>query len=138
MNNIEKFIGVWVLDSSKNEYQTFNPPKSGQYTISVLDGNNLEFKMDWTDSKDKCFNANYSSLVDGGKQPYDNPDIADFIETKIISENIMQTSTYKNEKVTSIGIRELSKDNMTMIVSQESLLPSEKSVINKSVYYKKL
>lgn len=135
---IDYFIGKWIMDSNKNEYDTQKPPKSGSYTISLIEGKKLLFSMEWIDFIGKELEAFYTTYVDGKKHAYENSDVADFIETKMLSPNIMETITYKNEKINSKGTRELINENKTMLVTQTIFLPGEKEIVNKSVYNKQV
>ena len=135
MSKLDKFLGVWELDSSQNIYQTPTAPKKGSYEVILLETNTLKFEMHWTDADDHEHEASYTSIVDGNQYPYENPELADFIETTLLNEFIMQTASYKDGKLLSKGTRELVDNNRTMLVSQETFLPGQ-TIVNKSIYYK--
>lgn len=138
MLNPDMFIGKWILDVALNNYETPNAPKKGTYTISKVSNDILRFDMEWISFDDQNMEASYLSHIDGKKHPYENPEIADFTETTLISEKIMQTCTYKDGHLTSKGLRELSDDNNDLHIIQQYLTPDGHTISNRSVYHRSI
>ncbi len=135
---LDHFLGVWVLDASKNDYVAPTAPVAGTYTISCLEGEHLLFQMQWADKDQQTHQAQYSSCIDGKQYPYENPQLAEFISSSLVLPDVMETLTFKDGKINSRGIRKLSKDLTTLYVEQIMYLPDGQELVNKSEYRRKL
>jgi hypothetical protein len=133
MATLDDFIGTWVLDPAQNNYQTPNAPQAGTYTISIIEGCTLQFDMEWVDEQGNTKTAQYTSIFDGKQYPYENPDVADYVQSQLLDDT-MQSDSYKSGRIISNGKRQLINDGTELLVTQRYVLADGLAFSNTSVY----
>ncbi len=132
--SFDNFLGKWVI--SESHYEMGTPPQSGSYTISIEKDTTLRFDMEWIDSQGQSHSMYYLSNVDGEMHKYENKSVADYVKSTLVNPRRMLTSSFKDDKETSVASRDVSEDGQEMIVLQSGFLPTGEKFTNKSIYVK--
>ena len=133
----DAFLGHWEMDPAENRYEAGQPPQSGSYTIEP-DGESYLFKMAWTNVEGQPFEMEYRTTPDGIVYPYENPAVADTIQTTRVDAYTLDTETTKAGKVIAAGRRVLSPDGQTMTITQSGFRPDGTRFLNRSLYRRKI
>lgn len=129
------FIGKWLLLADRSEYATGTPPSSATYSFAAGANNYLEVSIQWTDHEGKAFDVDYVTIPDGLKKPYENPEIADEVMSEFVSENQLDSYTYKSGEVIAYASRVIDSNGI-MKVTQRFYTPDGKQLDNIQYYEK--
>ncbi len=133
--DVTQFLGTWV--NQENEYEFGQPPADASYTISQLSSDELQFDMSWLDANNQRQLMSYTSVLDGQKHPYEPQEIADQVQTTLITANRMETRSYKNGHEVAFASRAVQANGQHMEVIQQITQADGTVLTNKSLYYKK-
>lgn len=123
MTLITPFLGIWVLQPERSEYQLGQPPAQGRYTL-VPEAEQVRVVMEWTDTAGKTFQQAYYSIPDGQDHPYaDNPAV-DSVSMTVVSPLRLDTDAKKGGQMISHAARELIDDGQTMKITMTTYTPS--------------
>lgn len=131
----DAFLGLWVMDAAKNDYEAGTPPLSGSYRIED-EGGSYKFTMTWTAANGESYQMDYRTIPDGQAHPFENPAQVDAIRTTRVDERTLDTESIKGDAVIAYGRRVLSADGQTMFITQSGNRPDGTRFENRSVYLK--
>ena len=134
MVSIDKFLGKWELVADASEYKLGSPPSSGTYEI-IADGDNLTFKIAWSDSEGNDHEMAYSEICDGEFHDYPFIEIADEICLSLKSDNLLESAAKKKGEIVLSAKRELISDSLLKVTMSGPLANS--TVYSNVALYKK-
>jgi len=134
MKGIDTFLGKWMLNPDRSNYELGEPPQSGTYEILEKD-QILTFKMAWKDSAGDHHEMEYSEICDGKFHEYPVKEIADELCLRLKSESLLESIAKKGGKIVLSAKRELITDT-EMKVTMSGRMPEGKSYDNVSWYSK--
>ena len=117
-----KFIGEWILQPEKSEYDFGNTPLNATYTFRAIEGDKLKVTIDWKNFDESEQSISYVINPDGCMYEYDGGDVADTVKAEFRSQNILETSVFKNGRLMAFASREII-DRNEMKVVQTSYTP---------------
>lgn len=139
--SIERFLGIWDLDTDASAYELGAPPARGTYQL-VMEENaepgQVAVVMDWTDTAGKDFHLVYFMTPDGQDHPYADSPAVDAVATTLVDAQTLDTVSKKDGQVVARGLRELSEDGMMMKVTQSGKTPDGGAFQNIAFYLKRL
>ncbi|MCB0032531.1 MAG: hypothetical protein KDE51_00810 [Anaerolineales bacterium] len=133
MPTIDKFLGLWTLESG--DYELGQPPQEGTYEISMLEDNKVNFAMNWTDQAGETHSMSYAEIADGEVHAYENQAIADEISLTLESDTVLNSVARKEGAVVLTAVRELVSDNKMKVV-MSGMLPDGRPYHNIAFYKK--
>ncbi len=133
----DAFLGIWVLDPARSDYEFGQPPKSGVYHIST-DGERYRMDIAWTDQADQEFEVSYEAIPDGVEYPYEAAPAADRVSVSMtrVDERTLDSASFKDGKQIAYARRVLSADGTFMTITQSGLDGHGREYSNLSVYEK--
>jgi len=130
-----KFIGEWILQPEKSEYDVGNAPLNATYTFRAIEGDKLEVTIDWKNFDESEQSISYVINPDGCMYEYDGGDVADMVKAEFRSQNILETSVFKNGRLMAFASREIIDKNEMKVV-QTSYTP-DGGKFDKVQFYKR-
>ncbi|MEM8862715.1 MAG: hypothetical protein AAGD96_30770 [Chloroflexota bacterium] len=131
---IEKYLGKWIMDTSRSNYQLGDPPQKGTYDI-IQEDDRLVFLMDWVDQAGDQKQMSFSEICDGEFHPYHNSPAVDEIQLQLMDGPILQSLAKKDGIIIMEAQRELLSEQL-MKVTMGGPLPDGSSYQNISFYEK--
>jgi hypothetical protein len=131
---IKPFLGTWVLDPSKCQYEHGDPPRSATYRIR-LNGSEVAFALESVLSDGWVASYTYSIVPDGRDRPSPDPDLGDTMMTRVI-DRTLETVCRRNGLVVLHNVRTLSDDGKTLAVSRAGVTQLGVAYRNRSVYFR--
>jgi hypothetical protein len=130
-----KFIGEWILQPEKSAYDVGNAPLSASYIFRAIEGDKLAVTIDWKNFDESEQSISYVINPDGCMYGYDGGDVADMVKAEFRSQNILETSVFKNGGLMAFTWREIINNN-EMKVLQTSYV-SDGGQFDKVQFYKR-
>ena len=128
------FFGTWELEPSSCQYAVGQPPQEGRYQIHAAN-DELRFVISWKDSGGHPNQMEFTALPDGQRHPFQNPALADAMQFGYKNTTILESWSFKDEKILGYTKREIINMGTKMIVTQEVETPTSK-LINRATYKK--
>lgn len=130
-----KFIGEWILQPEKSLYDVGKAPLNATYSFRSIENGKLEVLIDWQNFDESEQSISYVINPDGCMYEYDGGEVADMVKAEFISQNILETSVFKNGRLVAFASREI-LDKNEMKVVQTSYTP-DGSKFDKVQFYKR-
>lgn len=135
-NEVDPFIGTWVLDPNQSQYQYGNPPVKGSYKISTK-VDQYVFEMKWETQDGTEHEMSFQAMPDGVERPYyDDPAVADSIRLTRIDRLTLDSETRKGGDITARASRQINEEENTMKVVQTGKTPDGQQYTNITYYAK--
>lgn len=112
------FLGEWKLQPERSEYTHGTPPRKATYEFKNLSETDLEVCISWTDGEGKRFKVRYQLTPDGKKRTYENPAVADEVMSEFASDNVLNSSTFKNGRLTAFATRVIDEHGEMKVVQR--------------------
>ena len=132
---VNNFIGEWILQPGKSKYDVGNPPLNATYTFRAIEGGKLRVTIDWQNFDESKQSLSYVINPDGLMHEYDGGDLADMVKAEFRSQNILETSVFKNGRLMALASREIIDKNEMKVVQTSYILDGGK--FNKVQFYKR-
>lgn len=114
----ENFIGKWVLLPDESKYENGVPPKEATYTFKKGEAKSLHVIIEWTDIEKKEFSIEYKITPDGQKRKFENPQIADEVMSEFVTQNQLNSYTYKAGKIIAFASRIIDKNGKMEVIQR--------------------
>lgn len=128
-----RFLGDWALDPTSCRYEQGAAPKTGRERIS-LEGDEIVFAMDWTDSEGNILSAVFRGRPDGTPVPFEGGPLADSICLAAPTVGALTISAFRDGMLIMVADRTLSRDGAIMHLHQKVYLPDGTAPSNHADY----
>jgi len=126
------YLGTWILVPELCLYEEGNPPVSGIYRISQLDGD-VRISIDWEAQDGMKHQIEFQAPDSGAKQPSNNPGTSHFSITRV-SPLILDSHAYAGEEEVAYARRRASGDGLLLATVQAGRRANGRSFRNFQVY----
>ena len=133
MTKPDPFLGTWELIPDQSRYEFGRPPASGTYRITANE-TGYSFIIHWTTADGQPMNAAYDAIPDGQQHPYENTAVADAVSLTRVSEQQLDSASFKAGRQIAHASRVLSADGQTMTITQSGRMPDGTPFSNHSLY----
>jgi hypothetical protein len=127
------FLGTWVLEPGSCQYEQGDPPRAGTYRIAER-GDELAFRVDWTDAEGHEQSVEFGGVPDGVAVPFDGGALADALSITAVSERELRSAAFKDGVELMIAQRQLDETGAAMRVVQVVRLPDGSAPANVAIY----
>lgn len=131
------FLGTWVLIPESCEFGQGDPPVSGLYRIEER-GDQLVFRIDWTDGSGEHHHVELAGRPDGVPVPFAGGDAVDALSIEAVSPRELRSSGYWRGEELMVAQRQLDDTGMAMRVTQVVRFLDGTRLANVSVYRRQL
>ena len=131
----DAFLGTWLLDPTRCDYEFGEPPDSGSYRLEATETGYL-ISMTWITAAGEAHSMAYKATPDGKQYPYENPAVAEAASMTRVGERQLDSATFKGGQQIAHAARFLSADEQSMTVIQSGFGPDGKGFRNTAVYIK--
>ncbi len=129
--NIESYLGTWVLIPELCVYQSGSPPIEGRYALAKY-GGRIEFLIQWRDGDGQSHSLEFGGPLDGQKHPSKAPGISTLCYEEI-DERTLDSTAFDGDTPRMYARRVASLDGSLLAVSQV-IYGDEGAVTNFQVY----
>ena len=132
------FLASWQLFPERCDFESGNPPKSGNYKIeSIENGHALSVSINWVNLENEAFYTQYSIIPDDTERAFNNPELADTIQASIVNASTMVTIFRKSGQCILTVTHEI-LPNGYLKITQEGMNPDNQPFKNIEIYHKQL
>lgn len=132
-DKIGPFLGTWILDTAKSDFEQGDPPKSA--TIKIEDEFGMAtFSMNTVAADGEVTNDSFSGMPDGPEVKLGKSGLVDAMRLVFKDDNTLVSEARRGGLTIMKAERSLSQDRQTMTVTQTVHLVDIASFTNVSVY----
>lgn len=132
-DKIGPFLGTWILDTAKSDFEQGDPPKSA--TIKIEDEFGMAtFSMNTVAADGEVTNDSFSGMPDGPEVKLGKSGLVDAMRLVFKDDNTLVSEARRGGLTIMKAERALSDDRQTMTVTQTVHLVDVASFTNVSVY----
>ncbi len=126
----DPFLGTWVMDPTRNDYQSGSPPVRGIYIIASHEAG-YRITMRWTTADGEDREMQYFAVPDDQEYPLEHGMTA---RMKLVDDSTLDSFVSRDGTIVAHATRVLSSDRNTLYVTQSTLKPGGERLDNRSVY----
>ena len=132
------FMASWQLFPEKGSYENGERPKSGIYKIEAVTGKKeLIIYHNWVTLENLAFAASYKINADGELNDFDNPELADKVQTVFPDGISLEIHFYKKGEIALHVVHEI-LPNGYLKITQQGVKEDGTSYTNTDIYHKQM